>query len=49
MECRPGATDRGPMKLTPEAWVTLVDVNRTVNQILAINDIDLHGVEAFWT
>lgn len=48
-ECKPGAPDRGPMKLTQDMWATLVDVNRTVNKIPALIDMDIYGVEEFWT
>lgn len=48
-ECRPGAVDRGPMKLTPETWSSLVSVNRTVNLIPAMTDMDQYGVEEYWT
>ncbi|MFJ1311856.1 transglutaminase-like cysteine peptidase [Agrobacterium sp. P15N1-A] len=48
-ECRPGAIDRGPMKLTPETWSSLVGVNRTVNLIPAMTDMDQYGVEEYWT
>jgi predicted transglutaminase-like cysteine proteinase len=47
-ECRPGAVDRGPMRLTPDTWSSLLDVNRTVNQIPAVTDIDQYGVEEYW-
>ncbi|KQZ59767.1 transglutaminase [Rhizobium sp. Root149] len=48
-ECRPGSIDRGPMKLTQETWSTLVEVNRSVNLIPAMTDMDIYGVEEFWT
>lgn len=47
-ECRPGAVDRGPMKLTPETWSSLLDVNRTVNLIPAMTDRDQYRVEEYW-
>ena len=48
-ECRPGSADRGPLKLTPESWSSLVDVNRAVNLIPAVTDIDQYGIEEYWT
>lgn len=37
------------MKLTQETWSTLVEVNRSVNLIPAMTDMDIYGVEEFWT
>lgn len=48
-ECRPGGSDRGPMRLTQDMWATLLDVNRTVNRIPAMTDMEIYGVEEFWT
>lgn len=48
-ECRPRVADRGPMKLTPETWSRLVDVNRKVNLIPAMTDMERYGVEEYWT
>jgi predicted transglutaminase-like cysteine proteinase len=47
-ECRPGAPDRGPIKLTDAKWRMLVEVNRKVNTVPAFNDVDIYGVEEFW-
>lgn len=47
-ECRSASSDRGAMKLTPEKWNTLIDVNQTVNRVPAMVDMDIYGEEEFW-
>ncbi len=48
-ECKPTSADMGPMKLTEEAWKTILDVNYTVNTtITPATDMEIYGVEERW-
>lgn len=48
-ECKPTSADLGPMKLTEEAWKTILDVNYTVNTtITPATDMEIYGVEERW-
>ncbi|PWW03990.1 putative transglutaminase-like cysteine proteinase [Hoeflea marina] len=49
-ECRALGPDRGPMKLTRQAWADLLAVNTQVNQAIRPDtDMDIYGVEELWT
>ena len=49
-ECAPLARDAGPLALTTERWLDIVEVNELVNAAVApLTDYELHGTTELWS
>ncbi|MFC4626461.1 transglutaminase-like cysteine peptidase [Daeguia caeni] len=47
--CSVVSTDTRPLKLTPENWQLIIEINQFVNDsINPLTDMEIYGVEEFW-